>query len=547
MEAWDVIVIGGSHAALRAAIAAKETGASVMALSIEGTGNTGAGDSTGMASSLSETSSRGHRDDTIRSGDFLCDQDIVSSRTASASRHVAELERWGVNFRRNSEGTPLTKTMPGHAMPRVSGCGDTTDIEIQQTLEEQCMKRGISRRGDTLVLNIVNTEKNVHGITVLDLSSGSVVALQCKSLIIADGGFEGAWISTSSGGWGMHLAMEAGISLRDMEFQSWTPFGIPDSEVNLPLGLIAEGALLQGPDGEIGVDAGSPSTIAAIMAKNETGWSLDMTNLSSEAKAWYSATIANTNIRLGLDAKSEPLPVEPRVDGTIGGIPVDVDGRAIIGNWQTVFSGLYAAGGASCSGLHGAGPAAGNRLLDEIAGGAAAGTHAGSFALAKKFSGSTIIVEQLESDTQSLDNTLLSEETKHDAPRTGEIRATLASIMSNHMNLHRSHENLSTAAEELTTLSEQSNNLKLDYTDSLLMNINLVENLRMQSMVDIAKASVTAAIQRQESRGTHVRNDHESRDDDEFLKHSLVSPSGDVEWLPLRKSASGSWLLSPDA
>ena len=546
MEAWGVIVIGGGHSALRSAISAKEANASVLVVSVEGSGNCSAGDSTGIASSISETSSRGHRNDTIRCGEFLCDQDIVSSRTAAASNHLAELERWGVNFRRNSEGIPQTITLPGHRMPRASGCGDTTDAEVHQALIEQCMKRGISRRGDTLVLRIVSSGNTIHGITTLDLSSGEVNVIQCKALIIADDGFEGAWTSTSSGGRGMHLALQSGISLRDLEFQSWTPLGISDSEVSLPLGLLTEGAILAGPGGEIGLESSSPSVMAAEMAAGGKGWSLDLNNFDSSAAPWYAATFTLTNSRLGLDAGSEPLPVEPRVISTLGGIPVDIDGRAMIGNWQIVFTGLYAAGDAACSGLHGASAAAGNHLLDALAGGAAAGTHAGTYAEVSKFSGSDKLLNQLSEDESTL-SMMLSVDARDDAPRVGEIRATLGNIMAKHMGLNRSESSLNAAAEQLTELSGRAAGMRLDYRDSFLMNQNLVENISMRSMLTIAQAAVTAALQRQESRGTHSREDFTERDDETFLKHSLVGADGTSDWLPLRKSIRGSWLLAPDA
>ena len=546
MEAWEVIIIGGGHAALRSAIAAKDANTSVVVVSIEGAGNSGDGDSTGFASSISETSSRGHRNDTIRCGEFLCDQDIVSSRTASASNHLAELERWGVNFRRNSEGIPQTNILPGHHMPRVSGCGDTTDFEVQQALAEQCMKSGISRRGDTLVLRIVSSGNKIHGITTLDLTSGKVTALQCKALIIADDGFEGAWTSTSSGGRGMHLALQSGISLRDMEFQSWSPLGIPDSEVSLPLGLLNEGAILAGPGGELDVESPSPSAMAAKMAAGGDGWSLDLRNIDSSARSWYTATFAHTDIRLGLDAESEPLPVEPRVVGTLGGIPVDVDGRVMIGNWQIVFAGLYAAGEAACSGLHGAGAAAGNRLLDALAGGSAAGTHASSYAGASKFSGSERLLSQLSEDESTL-TSMLSTTSGDDTPRAGEIRSSLNNIMTNHMGLKRSEASLNEAVEKLSDLAGRAAGLRLDYRDSLLMNQNLVENIRIQSMVSIARTAVTAALLRQESRGTHNREDFTDQDDETFLKHSMVGADGASDWLPLRKSNHGSWILAPDA
>lgn len=546
MEAWEVIIIGGGHAALRSAIAAKEANASVIVVSTDGTGNSGDGDSTGISSSISETSSRGHRNDTIRCGDFLCDQDIVSSRTGTASNHLADLERWGVNFRRNSEGIPRTDILPGHHMPRVSGCGDTTDVEVQQVLAEQCMKSGISRRGDTLVLRIISTGNKVHGITTLDLTSGKVTAMQCKALIIADDGFEGAWTSSSSGGRGMHLAMQSGVSLRDLEFQSWTPFGIPDSEVILPLGLLSEGAVLAGPGGEIDAESASPSAMAAEMAAGGEGWSLDLRNMDSSSAAWYSTTFTHTNIRLGLDSSSEPLPVEPRVVGTLGGIPVDIDGRVMVGNWQLVFTGLYAAGEAACSGLHGAGVAAGNRMLDALSGGTAAGTHAGSYAAVSKYSGSDKLLHQLGEDESTLAS-ILSVVAGDDAPRVGEIRSTLSNIMTDHMGLKRSEAGLKTAAEQLSDLAGRAAGLRLDYCNSLLMNQNLVENIHLCSIINIAQAAVTAALLRQESRGTHCREDFADRDDETFLKHSLVGADGAGEWLPLRKSTRGSWLLAPDA
>jgi succinate dehydrogenase / fumarate reductase flavoprotein subunit len=545
MEAWDVIIIGSGHSALRSAIAANQAGASTVVLSYEGAGSANNGDSCGIASSLSETSSRGHRDDTIRSGDFLCDQDIVSARTGRATHHLAELERWGVNFRRNAEGIPLTTKLPGHNKPRVSGCGDTTDAEIQQVLEEQCIKRGISRRGDILALSLVAENNRVCGLTVLDLGNGQLSAMQCKSLIIADSGFEGSWTAEGSGGWGMSLALSAGIQLRDLEFQSWTPFGIPDSEVSLPLGLLEEGAILQGPVTDIDAESTSPSQLATSMQAAGSGWSLDLSGVRSEAKIWFASTFANTENRLGLKAAEEPIPVEPRVNATLGGIPVDVDGRAMCGDWQNVFAGLYAAGDSACSGLHGAAGAAGNRLLDTIAGGAAAGTHAANYAGVSDYFGSENLVEKVDADEGRL-NELLQSDDVDGHPRVGEIRSALARTMAANMSLNRTATSLEAAAADLEGLSQQASTLHLDQKGGLLMNQNLAENLQMQAMIGLAKASVAAALERQESRGTHLREDYSERDDEDFLKHSLVAFDGSVGWLPLRKSNQGSWLLSPE-
>ena len=150
MEAWDIIVIGDGPAALRAsAVAAKEKASTLMMSSQSlGIGDTTALD--GIAAPLKESTTKSHRDDTIRAGGFLCDQDIVSQRITEASRQVDLLERWGVIFRRDADGIPLVQRSAGHELPRLAGAGDAMVRETQQVLEEQCMKHGVVRRGDQI-------------------------------------------------------------------------------------------------------------------------------------------------------------------------------------------------------------------------------------------------------------------------------------------------------------------------------------------------------------------------------------------------------------
>ena len=243
MEAWDVIVLGDGPAALHAAAQAARSGSSTLMMSATGLGNPGMAALEGISASLQESNNRSHREDTIRCGAFLCDQDIVAERTAGAIKQVDLMERRGVNFRRDQQGLPLVRKGAGHQQPRTVDAGSATALGIQQVGEEQCMRHGVIRRGDQLPLTLVHTNQSVEGIIVLDMVNGRIIGLQCKALIIADEGFEGAY-SSGVVGLGMDMAFRAGVALRDMEFMAHHPLTIKGTNVFLPTGLLLDGALL---------------------------------------------------------------------------------------------------------------------------------------------------------------------------------------------------------------------------------------------------------------------------------------------------------------
>ena len=333
----------------------------------------------GIAAPLKESTTKSHRDDTIRAGGFLCDQDIVSHRVSQATRQVDLLERWGVIFRRDADGIPLVRKASGHTLPRLAGAGDSMVLGTQQVLEEQCMKHGVVRRGDQVPLELVHSGEQIHGVIALDMTTGSLNALQAKSVIIADGGYEGIWTG-SNVGLGLDIAMKAGLAVRDLEFVAWAPLAVSGTNVVLPIGLLADGATLHHSNGTpIDVDLTADTTALATAIGSNSDAVLDARNMG-ESSVWWAQTFELVNQRLGINMKKQTVPIHPRVATTIGGIATDEHGRAVTGKWSRWFTGLYAAGDSACSGLHGAGLIAGNRLLDSMAGGAAAGEHAADHA-----------------------------------------------------------------------------------------------------------------------------------------------------------------------
>ncbi len=542
MEAWDVIVIGDGPAAMTAAIESARSGASTLLSSpfSLGVGNTSAID--GLAASVMEADSKSHTNDTIQAGAFLCDQDIVAKRVANAVSQVNLLERWGVIFRRNTKGTPHAASAFGHSKPRVTGAGDAMVKETQQVLEEQCIRHGVVRRGNQIPTELVHRNQSICGVIILDMTTGQLHALQAKTVVIADGGFEEAWNGSNySSGLGMDLALRAGISLRDMEFIARTPLAITGTDIVLPCGLLNDGASLHSADGadlEISSDADMHDVIGKIhQTPNPV---LDARSLKSQ---WWNRTATQISQRLGVEMNQQTLAVSCKAISTIGGIPVDENGRVVAEKWSRWFTGLYAAGDASCSGMHGAEMIVGNRLLDALSGGSAAGKHAGNWSKSSKFSGREDLEAALGGAEAELD--LLFIEQEGAVLRSGSITADLTRVMDSSMGFEREENNLSAGLEKLLELSENANEIYCD-DQSRLYNDNLRQILYLKATIRLSIAATRSALARTESRGSHQRSDYPQTDSDQ-LHHTLVDKDGNIGSLAIRKGPSGSWLIAPSA
>ncbi len=540
MEAWDIIVLGDGPAALRAAAESAKTGASTLMMSVDGLGSSGRSAADGIAAPLQESNNRGHREDTIRSGAFLCDQDIVNSTTSAANRQMDLLERWGVNFRRDSKGVPMVSKGAGHGKPRTVNCGDSTTREIQQVLEEQCMRFGVTRRGDQLPLSLVHCDQKINGLIAIDMVNGRILSLSAKAIIIADGGFEGAF-SNGVVGLGLDLALQAGLPLRDMEFITSTPLAIKDTNLVIPMGILSAGATLHEANGsDLDVGEGDLNSVcSAVMGASQPV--LDARELGDNS-VWWDATMRMVKSRTGIDMSKQTIEIESRADMTVGGIAVDENGRAVIGSWSRWFTGLYASGDAACSGLHGAGSIVGNRLLDAMCLSSAAGQHAGEWVKNRQFTGTTALQQAFEQHHSSLSQ---ASEIKQDEEvlRSGSIFNSIKSAANDALGSSREISSLSNGLEHMDKVLSTLEQIHVDQS-SLIANTNLVENARAAASARLVTASIQAAISRQESRGVHQRSDFPDSNK-ELLHHITVDQEGNMGQLAIRKTSSGNWLLPP--
>ncbi|RAH15450.1 MAG: hypothetical protein CMB56_002920 [Methanobacteriota archaeon] len=546
MEAWDVIIIGGTIAGMRAAISAHDQGSSVVIISQNGLGNSDSDSySSGLAASLDEENPMSHREDTIKGGNWLNDQDIVSNRISLINSEIAKLDQWGLNFRRSLEGSPNSEKGLGHKSPRVLTTGYSTSREIQHILEEQCIRRDILRRGDWFPLSLCSSNGQVTGIIALDLIEGKIEALQAKAVIIADGSFENAWNSKKQNSRGLSIALEAGCQLRDLEFISWNPLGIPDTDMSLSIDILQNGAKIIDSSGkEIIISNDTTPNDLAIEINNGGGSALlDATQLQKNSISWYSGLKRIVEERTGLDMFETKIPICPKVELTIGGLPVDEHGRVIKNNWDTWFTGLYSVGNPSCSGLNGTGIIAGNRLMEDLVGGFSAGMHSGKWAQKNKFSSTSSINDALFSAQATIGDLISNADIKN-ISNVNEIKLKLEKIISSKMGFERSASGLEEAKNLLEKLEIAIEGEEL-VDNSMIMNSNLTEVLELRGLILITRASVLAAISRTESRGSHQRSDFNKQSNESMLKHTLIDSNLNLSWLPLRKSGSDTWILTP--
>ena len=336
----------------------------------------------------------------------------------------------------------------------------------------------------------MHTAQRVQGIVVADLTGGRILGLQCKALILADGGASDL-AQTGRGGHGLALALEADIPLRDMEFLASTPLGVRDTAMTLPLGLLADGAVICESDGSP-IELGDDLTSAVDAVRTAKEAVIDLRNLG-EARPWYDATFRLLSQRLGVDADRQTVAIEPRAYASLGGVPVDEEGRAVIGAWSRWFTGLYAAGGTACTGLHGAGLLPGNLVLDALTSGRAAGASAAAWLVNQTHGGSRAVadaVEQAEADVAAM---MAPAEDEGGVVRTGAVTSAVSALIRGVFDGGTSADELATALESIEALAVSAEALHLD-NQSLVANANFEAVLAAQHGVHQARAMLQSAM-----------------------------------------------------
>jgi len=479
MESWDVLIIGAGPAALRSAISCADEGITPLLIDSAGIGSpSGYAPISGLAASIDEVNSNSHTNDTIEFGGGNSNPESAARICAEGVPVLSELERWGLNFRRREGGLPLAYDSPGHSVPRLTGCGDSTVREITKLLEEQAIKRGIHRRADTLPLELVVDNYQVRGATVLNIQSGEIYTIQSKTVILATEGYQGLWSTIHDGdGAGLALATNCGIKLQGMQNIPKHPLTIRETNLHIPVDVLGSGARIRKETGEdVGFDeifSGEPCV-------------LDFRGIDNNSRTWFSQTASRIKNRMGLNIFQDVIPITFGVANTTGGIPSDESGRVIFDGhtpeglpsklWLT---GLYSAGRCIFNGMHGDHILPGNLILDDLVSGREAGKNAASWSKTTDFGASNLLEKSEQKSSKKIEDLFSREE----GITVGELYTKLTKIFSDLIG------NLDSGRLKSANNSiKEIKNEKIRITDkSLAMNTELTSAIKLEGLISIAE------------------------------------------------------------
>jgi succinate dehydrogenase / fumarate reductase, flavoprotein subunit len=540
----DVLVIGAGCAGMRAAIEAHDAGADVALLSkihpVRSHSGAAEGGINAALGNASDDSPEEHAYDTVKGSDYLGDQDAIEILCDEAPDDVYQLENWGAVFSRTEDGRIAQRPFGAAGEPRTAYAADITGHVLVHVLYEQVMKRDLRVYEEFFAWKLVVNDDRCQGVIAWDLINGGLKSIGAKTVILATGGAGRLYVGTTNAyactGDGMALALRVGVPLKDMEMMQFHPTTLAPTGVLITEGCRGEGAYLLNSEEDRFLKRYAPNAMElasrdvisrAEQTEIDEGRGidgnvlLDLRHLGAErilerlhGTRELSMTFA------GVDPIYEPIPVRPGAHYHMGGVDTDVWGR-------TSLTGLYAAGECACVSVHGANRLGGNALMETITYGKRAGAHAADWAM----SHTTVEVPRsTESDAVRELREVLA---RRDGERPWSIRDELAQTMHENFGVFRREDQMKEQGEIVAALRERYEHVVVDDKGEVFNN-DLTQALELDFLLELADCMVVCGLARRESRGAHARPyDYPDRDDENFMKHTLVTLEDgrpELEW-----------------
>ena len=462
----------------------------------------------------------------------------------------------GVLFSRLADGKIAQRAFGGHKYQRTCYAADKTGHAILHELVSNLRRHNVYIYEEWYVMDLILEEGSAKGVVMYHILDGEIAIVRAKAVMFATGGYGRVFNTTSndfaSTGDGLAMSAAAGVPLEDMEFVQFHPTGLYPVGVLISEAVRGEGAYLIDSQGDRFMANYAPKqmelaprdiTSRAITLEIRAGRGihpdgsaggpfvyLDLRHMGKEKImsrvpfCWEEA-----HRLLGIDAVVQPMPVRPTAHYSMGGIPVNTEGRVRC-SAHSLTEGFFAAGECACVSVHGANRLGSNSLLECVVYGRRTGRAIAAYVSSRKMP--QFDEESYVSAAKQKVQNLLDQS---GSMRIAQLRQEIQDCMSDRCSVFRTEATMREGLEKLNQLKEQYAQIYLDDKGSC-WNTEIIEALELKNIIIVAETILTSAINRQESRGAHSREDYPARDDANFLKHTLAyySPTGiDIQYMPV--------------